>query len=306
MTQVSPGHDGRNSELRFHPLADIFPLMEGAEFDALVADIKAHGLAERIDLLDGKILDGRNRYRACLKAGVEPRFERHVTGAKTCCGPALNPVGYVISKNIHRRHLTAEQKRELIAKLIKAQPEKSNRQIAKTAKVDDKTVGAVRRELESTAEIPQLEKTVGADGKARKQRAEKKTTPAKPILSQVQRELEAKQAHINELERAREHDRDLADRLRLAEIKIAGLESENEELRTERDQLRARVAELESVLATSGAVQAEKPKRGRGRLKGSKNKPKAHPIDGEAATPPGGNEDGLDIPEFLRRDAIAS
>ena len=72
-----------------------------------------------------------------------------------------------MSANIHRRHLTAEQKSESIAKVLKAQPSKSNRTIAKQAKVDDKTVAVVRGKLEATAEIPQLTKTVGADGKAR-------------------------------------------------------------------------------------------------------------------------------------------
>ena len=72
-----------------------------------------------------------------------------------------------MSANIHRRHLTAEQKRESIAKVLKAQPSKSNRTIAKQAKVDDKTVAVVRGKLEATAEIPQLTKTVGKDGKAR-------------------------------------------------------------------------------------------------------------------------------------------
>jgi hypothetical protein len=98
--------------LQFHPLADIFPLMEGAEFNELVADIKANGLCECIVLYDGMILDGRNRYRACLKAGFEPVT---IDGGKLI----KNPAAYVISANIHRRHLTAEQKRELIAKLIK-------------------------------------------------------------------------------------------------------------------------------------------------------------------------------------------
>jgi hypothetical protein len=64
-------------ELSFHPLADLFPLMEGAEFDALVADIKTRGLCERIIVYDGAILDGRNRYRACLAAGVKPTIERY-------------------------------------------------------------------------------------------------------------------------------------------------------------------------------------------------------------------------------------
>jgi len=154
-----------NQELRSHPLADIFPLIEGAEFEELVEDIKANGLREPIAMFEDKVLDGRNRYRACAAAGTEPTFTVY---------QGDNPAAYVISANIRRRHLTVEQKRDLIAKLVKAQPEKSNRQIAKAAKVDDKTVAKARRKLEATADIPQLKKTVGADGKARKQPAKKK------------------------------------------------------------------------------------------------------------------------------------
>ena len=70
-------------------------------------------------------------------------------------------------RNIRRRHLTTEQRRVLIAKLLKAQPEKSNRTIAKQTKTDDKTVAEVRGGLEATAEIPQFAKRVGTDGKTR-------------------------------------------------------------------------------------------------------------------------------------------
>jgi hypothetical protein len=55
----------------------------------------------------------------------------------------------------------------VIAALLKASPAKSNRQVAEQAKADHKTVGAVRQELESTGEIPQLERTKGKDGKKR-------------------------------------------------------------------------------------------------------------------------------------------
>jgi ParB-like nuclease family protein len=166
-----------SADLKFHPLAGIFPLMEGAEFDELVADIKAHGLREPIVLYEGLILDGRNRYRACIKAGVEPSFAPSAWRL-----PNDDPAGYVISANIRRRHLTAEQKRDLIAKLLKARPEKSNRQIGKQIGASHHTVKEVRTEMEGTGQIAQLQKTVGADGKARTQPAKKAKPEAKARL----------------------------------------------------------------------------------------------------------------------------
>ncbi|KKL87285.1 hypothetical protein LCGC14_1936200, partial [marine sediment metagenome] len=67
-----------NEELAMesHPIADLFPLMEAADLDDLAADIREHDLREAIWLHpDGSILDGRNRFRACEIAGVEPRFQ---------------------------------------------------------------------------------------------------------------------------------------------------------------------------------------------------------------------------------------
>ena len=120
--------------LEFHPLSSIFPLMEGAEFEELVADIKARGLREKIDLYEGKIVDGRNRYRALQQLGIVPdanyfrkAIYTHSIGGEIAPHEVNNDDrvrAYVISKNIHRRHPTQDQKRDLIAKLVR-QPRKS-------------------------------------------------------------------------------------------------------------------------------------------------------------------------------------
>ena len=90
--------------VRFHPAASIFPLVQGDEFQALVADLKGHGQREPITLQqDGSILDGRNRYRACVRLGIEPRF-------RTWNGKG-SPLEFVLSLNLHRRQFARRARR---------------------------------------------------------------------------------------------------------------------------------------------------------------------------------------------------
>jgi hypothetical protein len=97
-------------EREFHEVAELFPLLHGVAFEELVADIRKNGLREPI-LVDaeGRILDGRNRYRACVKAGVEPRFVQWEGEG------ALAELS--LSLNLRRRHLDESQRAMVAARL---------------------------------------------------------------------------------------------------------------------------------------------------------------------------------------------
>ncbi|SHE67176.1 N6-adenosine-specific RNA methylase IME4 [Kaistia soli DSM 19436] len=180
----------------FHPLANLFPLIEGEAFAELVADIAARGLEDPIVLHEGKILDGRNRFRACQAAGVAPRFTIFGLAAEpssfmiraalaglpltdhemrltpidlgelpadfTVAGvPGADALGYVISKNMHRRHLDASQRALVAARLATMRPGRpsekaeisaiSQREAAEVMKVDRASVQSARAVLDHGA-----------------------------------------------------------------------------------------------------------------------------------------------------------
>ena len=84
-----------------HPLSLAFADMAPEDFKALVEDVSVNGLREMGYLYEGKVLDGWHRMRACAIAGKIFRAEDY---------KGANPVGFVRSKNMHRRHLTASQR----------------------------------------------------------------------------------------------------------------------------------------------------------------------------------------------------
>lgn len=89
-----------------HPLCALFPRMTGAAYEALKADILANGLRQPIVTHQGMILDGGNRYAACMDLGVKPIMTEY-TGS--------NLVTYVLSANFYRRHLSAGQQAAIVA-----------------------------------------------------------------------------------------------------------------------------------------------------------------------------------------------
>jgi hypothetical protein len=171
--------------IKVHPAAELFPMMTDGELKELGEDIKANGLQVPIELYVDEnyelmVLDGRNRLDAMEAIGYRfaPPDNASSHGHPKTFAPTGEtkymdwrfrrsaPIAHVASFNIHRRHLTAALKTEIIEKLLKAKPERSDRATAKLAKVSDKTVGKVRERLEAGAEIPHLEKRVGSDGKS--------------------------------------------------------------------------------------------------------------------------------------------
>jgi ParB-like chromosome segregation protein Spo0J len=98
-----------------HPLAALFPMMTDDELADLAADIETHGLLHNIVIDDvGKLLDGRNRLRACEIANVEPMFEQ-LNG--------VDAAAYIVSANLARRNLTKGQQAMALA-MIYPQPKR--------------------------------------------------------------------------------------------------------------------------------------------------------------------------------------
>lgn len=95
-------------DLEFHDYAQLFPLISGADYEALVEDIDTNGQRAPIVLYEGKILDGRNRYRVCKDLLIEPRTEEY-TGD--------DALGFVLSLNLYRRQLTVAQRALIAAEL---------------------------------------------------------------------------------------------------------------------------------------------------------------------------------------------
>lgn len=96
-----------------HPIAEIFPMLDptSPEFLALVEDIKENDLREQIYIYEDKILDGRNRYLAMTISGreiKEAHFRKHY---------GSDPIGFVLSANLHRRHLNESQRAMVGAKM---------------------------------------------------------------------------------------------------------------------------------------------------------------------------------------------
>jgi hypothetical protein len=133
-------------EREFHAVANLFPLMQGAAFEELVADIKRNGQREPILCnAKGLILDGRNRYRACLKAGVEPRYV-------TWDGVG-SEAEVALSSNLLRRHLGESQRAMVAARWVVMQGEQPKGRPKKGAILHPFSTGKLAAQAAATANV---------------------------------------------------------------------------------------------------------------------------------------------------------
>jgi ParB-like chromosome segregation protein Spo0J len=156
-------------EYEFHEVAEMFPMLPDDELQELADDIARNGMYHPIRLYEGKILDGRNRYRAAQMAGVEPTFEDW---------EGDNPVEYVLSENLYRRHLTVGQramalvdagvlvrKRDDKGRFLPrgANSERTDEELARNVDISPKSVQLARRLRESAPDLAEKVRAAEVD-----------------------------------------------------------------------------------------------------------------------------------------------
>lgn len=139
--------------VKFHEYAELFPWLEGAAFDELKADISRNGVIEPIVFIGDTILDGRNRYMAARDLGIEyPRVEYS----------GNNPLDFVVSKNLARRHLS-ESQRARVAGKIANMPQGARTDLEPSANMQKVSVAAAAQLLNVSERAVHQARTVERD-----------------------------------------------------------------------------------------------------------------------------------------------
>jgi hypothetical protein len=204
--------------MKQHALSEAFPSMPEDELASLVEDIKANGLREPGVIFEGKILDGWHRYQACEKAGIP--FRSFPLGA------GKDPVTLVISRNAHRRHLSAGQKAAAILRCAEWRSRGGNQsapgalrgatdaELAKVAGVSERTIEQVKagiraglkdeikegkvsaKKAAEIAKLPERERKAAVKNPPPK---EKKPSPLEQDNARLREELEQTRENLPEL-----------------------------------------------------------------------------------------------------------
>ena len=141
-----------------HPIGQKVPKMAAQEYQDLRADIKANGLQNDIILFEGMILDGWNRYNACLEEKVYARFKEY---------EGDRPVAYVTS-TLKRRHLTTSQLAAFAAEIAESYAEESRQRMVSGKKTETDEKG--KSTSKAAAAVGVSVSTVAAAAKVKKEK----------------------------------------------------------------------------------------------------------------------------------------
>ena len=213
------------TRLEYHEVAALFPMMTREELAGLEADIRKVGQLEPIWLHDGRIVDGRNRYEACVALGLEP-FTCEWDGRGSL-------VEFVLSKNLHRRHLTSGQKAALAVDVLPMlEAEARDRRGTRTDLVQTIAPSNFGKSREHAAMLTGTNHAYVSDAKALAEeapdlfqavRAGKKTIPqAKKEHRKAEKERRKTEVPADLPERAERHHLHLLPVARLHEAVAAG------------------------------------------------------------------------------------
>lgn len=117
-----------------HPYADVFTYINVKDIHALAENIKENGLKNKIQISNGKIIDGRNRFIACELAGVKKEFEKIDL-------PEKDILNHVMSLNTHRRHLSESQRGWIAANIYQNDKSLTQEKLAKLMNVSRRSIG---------------------------------------------------------------------------------------------------------------------------------------------------------------------
>ena len=144
-------------EYPVHPVASLFPMIDDDALDALAEDIKKNGQREPIIVAyldeamidEPVVIDGRNRHAACKLADIEPEFKFVMSLNDRELSPQVI-ADWIISHNLHRRHLTTSQKAMVGQGYLAYLKEEAKKQ--QGARNDLKDISAKSRECSASRE----------------------------------------------------------------------------------------------------------------------------------------------------------
>jgi hypothetical protein len=252
--------------MKQHPLSAAFPAMSDSDFDSLVDDIKTHGQREAIIVFDGAVLDGWHRYQACKVAKVE---------CATMPFPGGDPVAFVLSRNLHRRHLTESQRAVAVVSASNWKPHGGGRKTGQVPHVAlDRTTAEMAKAADvSVHTIRNAKEAVKAgladkvrDGEMSVRAAAESTRPApteaarKPAKPSKEEELAAQVAEMREAlaEAADEIQRlaaikgegdDPGDLMKNLQAELRAVTARRDDLMRENSQLKEQINILKRQLA---------------------------------------------------------